>query len=203
VHNCAGYGIQMVVAEVFSMGIRAGVEPLALWEALRTGASGRQRTFDRLYDRFLRPVVALEQVRRLLAPGGVVGARDVDWGSTTFFPENEGMRRFLKLYGELAQRNGGQANAGRFMRRWFREAGFKDVTITTSTWSFANDAAVAEWAHTCAERTLTSNIAAKSLEYGLASRSDLESIADGWRVWDRDPDAIFCFAHTEIVARPT
>jgi len=53
VHNCAGYGIQMVLAEVFSMGIKAGVEPLALWEAVRTGASGRQRTFDRLYDRFL------------------------------------------------------------------------------------------------------------------------------------------------------
>jgi 3-hydroxyisobutyrate dehydrogenase len=44
VHNCAGYGIQMVLAEVFSMGIKAGVEPLALWEAVRTGASGRQRT---------------------------------------------------------------------------------------------------------------------------------------------------------------
>jgi len=53
VHNCAGYGIQMVLAEVFSMGIKAGVEPLALWEAVRTGASGRQRTFDRLHDRFL------------------------------------------------------------------------------------------------------------------------------------------------------
>jgi 3-hydroxyisobutyrate dehydrogenase len=35
------------------MGIKAEVEPLALWEAVRTGASGRQRTFDRLYDRFL------------------------------------------------------------------------------------------------------------------------------------------------------
>jgi 3-hydroxyisobutyrate dehydrogenase len=53
VHNCAGYGIQMVLAEVFSMGIKAGVEPLALWEAVRSGASGRQRTFDRLHDRFL------------------------------------------------------------------------------------------------------------------------------------------------------
>jgi 3-hydroxyisobutyrate dehydrogenase len=37
----------MVLAEVVSMGIKAGVEPLALWEAVRTGASGRQRTFDR------------------------------------------------------------------------------------------------------------------------------------------------------------
>ena len=53
-HNCAGYAIQMALAEVFSLGIKGGVEPLALWEAVRTGASGRQRTFDRLHDRFLQ-----------------------------------------------------------------------------------------------------------------------------------------------------
>ena len=34
------------------MGIKAGVEPLELWEAVRQGATGRQRTFDRL-GRFL------------------------------------------------------------------------------------------------------------------------------------------------------
>jgi 3-hydroxyisobutyrate dehydrogenase-like beta-hydroxyacid dehydrogenase len=53
VHNCAGYAIQTALAEVFAMGIKGGVEPLALWEAVRTGATGRQRTFDRLHDRFL------------------------------------------------------------------------------------------------------------------------------------------------------
>src|SRR5262245_10726 len=53
VHNCAGYAIQTALAEVFSMGIKGGVEPLALWEALRSGAQGRSRTFDRLHDRFL------------------------------------------------------------------------------------------------------------------------------------------------------
>jgi 3-hydroxyisobutyrate dehydrogenase len=53
VHNCAGYAIQTALAEVFSMGIKGGVEPLALWDALRSGAQGRSRTFDRLHDRFL------------------------------------------------------------------------------------------------------------------------------------------------------
>jgi 3-hydroxyisobutyrate dehydrogenase len=53
VHNCAGYAIQTALAEVFALGIKGGVEPLALWEAVRTGATGRQRTFDRLHDRFL------------------------------------------------------------------------------------------------------------------------------------------------------
>lgn len=54
VHNCAGYAIQAALAEVFTMGVKGGVEPAALWEAVRTGAGGRSRTFDRLADQFLQ-----------------------------------------------------------------------------------------------------------------------------------------------------
>jgi 3-hydroxyisobutyrate dehydrogenase-like beta-hydroxyacid dehydrogenase len=53
VHNCAGYIIQTALAEVFTMGVKAGVEPLALWRAVRQGAGGRRRTFDGLVDQFL------------------------------------------------------------------------------------------------------------------------------------------------------
>jgi 3-hydroxyisobutyrate dehydrogenase-like beta-hydroxyacid dehydrogenase len=53
VHNCAGYAVQCVMAEVFTMGVKAGVEPLALWEAVRQGAGGRRRSFDGLVDQFL------------------------------------------------------------------------------------------------------------------------------------------------------
>ena len=53
VHNCAGYAVQCALAEVFTMGVKAGVEPLALWKAVRQGAVGRARTFDRLTDNFL------------------------------------------------------------------------------------------------------------------------------------------------------
>ena len=54
VHNCAGYAIQAAIAEVFTMGVRAGVEPLALWGAIRQGALGRKRTFERMGDQFLQ-----------------------------------------------------------------------------------------------------------------------------------------------------
>ncbi len=53
VHNCAGYAIGAALAEVFTMGVKAGVEPLALFEAVRQGALGRRRTFDGLIDQFL------------------------------------------------------------------------------------------------------------------------------------------------------
>jgi len=53
VHNCAGYVIQTALAEVFTMGVKAGVDPLALWKAVRQGALGRRRTFEGLVDQFL------------------------------------------------------------------------------------------------------------------------------------------------------
>jgi 3-hydroxyisobutyrate dehydrogenase len=53
VHNCAGYALQTALAEVFTLGVKAGVEPLALFKAVRQGARGRQRTFDSLIDQFL------------------------------------------------------------------------------------------------------------------------------------------------------
>ena len=47
-HNCTSAVVGVALAEVMTMGIKAGVEPLELWEAVRQGATGRQRTFDRL-----------------------------------------------------------------------------------------------------------------------------------------------------------
>ena len=53
VHNCTGYIIQTAMAETFTMGIKAGVDPLVLWQAVRHGAQGRRRTFDSLAQHFL------------------------------------------------------------------------------------------------------------------------------------------------------
>jgi 3-hydroxyisobutyrate dehydrogenase len=54
VHNAAGYAMQLALVEVFTMGVKAGVPPVALWAAIRQGSLGRQRSFDRLGERFLR-----------------------------------------------------------------------------------------------------------------------------------------------------
>jgi len=54
VHNCAGYAVQTALAEVFTMGVKAGVPPLELWDAIRQGAGGRRRTFDSLSGAFMQ-----------------------------------------------------------------------------------------------------------------------------------------------------
>lgn len=54
VHNTASNVIRMAIAEVFTLGVKAGVEPLALWHAIRQGGIGRSRTFDRIGDQYLQ-----------------------------------------------------------------------------------------------------------------------------------------------------
>src|SRR4029077_3616079 len=53
VHNMSGYAVVCALAETFAMGVKAGVEPLALWQAVRQGAAGRRFTFDALINQWL------------------------------------------------------------------------------------------------------------------------------------------------------
>ena len=53
VHNGAGYCMLAGITEMFTVGVKAGVDPLALWEAIRDGNIGRRRSFDGLIDQIL------------------------------------------------------------------------------------------------------------------------------------------------------
>jgi 3-hydroxyisobutyrate dehydrogenase-like beta-hydroxyacid dehydrogenase len=53
VHNMSSYAVTCAIAETFALGIKAGVEPLALWNAVRQGAAGRRQTFDVVIDQYL------------------------------------------------------------------------------------------------------------------------------------------------------
>jgi 3-hydroxyisobutyrate dehydrogenase len=48
-----GYMIMSSLAEVFSLAVKAGVDPLELWEALRLGVIGKSSPLDLLVKQFL------------------------------------------------------------------------------------------------------------------------------------------------------
>ena len=78
VHNCSGYILQTALAETFSMGVKAGVDPEGLWQALRKGALGRRRVFDTMSRQFLPgrfdpPDFALKLARKDVALACEVG----------------------------------------------------------------------------------------------------------------------------------
>ena len=64
-HNVLGYTIMLAEAEVFSVAVKAGLDPLELWEALRLGFVGKRSPLDMLTSQFLpgtydKPAFALK-----------------------------------------------------------------------------------------------------------------------------------------------
>ena len=53
VHNMSSYAVSCALAETFTLGVKAGMDPVTLWEAVRQGVSGRRLTFDGLLEQFL------------------------------------------------------------------------------------------------------------------------------------------------------
>jgi SAM-dependent methyltransferase len=146
------------------------------------------------------PVAALREMRRVTRPSGIVAARDSDYGAFVWTPADPELTRWMAVYQEVARRNRAEANAGRHLPRWAREAGFADVTVSSSTWTFQRPEDREWWGSLWADRVLESEFARQSLEYRLADAADLERIATAFRRWAADPDGLFVVLHGEILA---
>ncbi len=54
VHNLISLVSRMAIAEGMSLGVKAGLDPLELWNAVRQGAIGRARTLDLVAEQYLQ-----------------------------------------------------------------------------------------------------------------------------------------------------
>jgi ubiquinone/menaquinone biosynthesis C-methylase UbiE len=147
------------------------------------------------------PVVALRQLRRVCAPGGVVAARDADYAAMTWYPQLPELDAWRKLYRRVARDNGGEPDAGRRLLSWANAAGFTEVTATATTWCYASAADRAWWSGMWAERIRYSGIAMDALRKGYCAEADLDRLAKAWRDWGGTADGWFVVVHGEILCR--
>jgi SAM-dependent methyltransferase len=147
------------------------------------------------------PVRALREMRRVTRPGGIVAARDGDYGGFTWYPELPVLDEWRALYTAVARANGGEPNGGRHLHAWARAAGLTDVTCSSSNWTYATETDRAWWGGLWADRTVKSSYAALAIAGGHATAADLERIAEGWRAWAKDQDGWLLVPNGEILCR--
>jgi SAM-dependent methyltransferase len=147
------------------------------------------------------PVAALAEMGRVCRPGGLVAARDGDYGAFAWYPADPWLDVWLEVYCRVAHHNGGEPAGGRHLVAWARAAGFSDVTATASAWCFTEPEDRRWWGELWADRTTQSAFGHRAVELGFVSRPDVAEIAAAWRRWTAHPDAWFALLHGEILCR--
>jgi SAM-dependent methyltransferase len=148
------------------------------------------------------PVAALEEMRRVCKPGGIVAARDSIYGAMSWYPEDPGLDRWLEVYDTVALANGGEPDAGNRLLAWARAAGFSEITCSATAWCYATPEERAWWGDLWAERTTATALANRAVELGVATREELAEIGQAWRRWAASDDGWFAVPCGELLARP-
>ncbi|MDR1294596.1 MAG: methyltransferase domain-containing protein [Bifidobacteriaceae bacterium] len=147
------------------------------------------------------PVAALGEMARVTRPGGLVAARDSDYGALTWYPPSRGLDLWRTIYTAVARANDAEPDAGRHLLAWAHAAGFFDVTPSSSTWCFATPADRAWWGELWAQRTTTTAYGRQAVALGLTDEAGLATIADAWANWAADEDGWITIVAGEILVR--
>ncbi|MFI0480676.1 methyltransferase domain-containing protein [Actinomadura sp. 9N215] len=145
------------------------------------------------------PVLALREMRRVTRPGGVVAARDADFGTMAWYPDPPGMDAWMPIYYKVARGNGGEPDAGRRLVSWARAAGFTDVEASTSSWCYATPEEREWWSESWGGRLLRSSVADHAVAGGHATRDELQRVYQGWKAWAAADDGWYSVTHGEII----
>ena len=147
------------------------------------------------------PVEALRAVARVLKPGGLVAARDSDYGAMTWSPPSPALDRWLSLYRRAARASGGEPDAGRFLAGWAEEAGLSQIRSSWSSWVYDSPEDRRWWGGLWADRVVASKFAEVVAVHQLAEPAELEDLAEGWRAFADEPDGRFEIPCGEILAQ--
>ena len=148
------------------------------------------------------PVAALREMRRVCRPDGVVAVRDSDYAAFSWAPADPRLEAWLSMYRAVARSNGAEPDAGRYLLGWAQAAGFASIRPSASAWCFATPSDRTWWGGLWADRVLQSAIGEQALALGLATRDDLEGMADAFRSWADRQDGWFAVLHGEVRASP-
>jgi ubiquinone/menaquinone biosynthesis C-methylase UbiE len=145
------------------------------------------------------PVAALEEMARVGRPGGLLAAREADYGGFVWYPFDGRLEAWRQLYCEVARAEGGEPEAGRRLKAWAMAAGLKVSLVSSSVWTFTTDDDRSWWAATWSERMLSTRVGKRALELGLATPEELDDMAEAFAAWARRPEGWFSVLHGEVI----
>jgi SAM-dependent methyltransferase len=161
--------------------------------------------FDRVFvssllEHLSNPRRALDEMLRVLKPGGIAGI-GATAGSGFVHPETPEIDHLLAVSERVLRLWGGNPTIGRDLRGLLLEAGFEDVEFTATGIGNGTDLQVQRAADTLIDRSLSGRMLQTILEQGWMDEEQIEATKAAIRVWGRQPHAVAVTMYGTAVGR--
>ena len=141
------------------------------------------------------PLAALEEMRRVLKPGGVIGIVDGSSPITFRYPTNPLLERWDKLRALEREYNAGRPSDALQLRALLREAGFgrTQASGTMATEAGPPAGSLEETRRVAQNHVirLRGVLGELAMTQGWATRQELEQMAEALIAWGEAPDAFY------------
>jgi ubiquinone/menaquinone biosynthesis C-methylase UbiE len=152
-----------------------------------------------LFEHLAEPLAALQEIHRVLRPGGMVALSSPDWSGNLVAPHDPEVDRVLDVYKAVQQRNGGNPYVGREFGRLLQEARFSRIALAAMYDSYEDVPLVAEL---LAER-IEDGVGKQVVEGPGLSRAEVGDLCRALRQWAKQPAVLFAQAFVEAIGYKT